>query len=156
MTADPALANAQPLILVPELESLEWTEQGYRRAVDESKLALSVKNTMHAMLDYASGQYVTIDRASLCSKVAVRREATITEHWRKARAAGLLISKPRFNSSSIHKLTIPGRSDDVIDPLWLPKLLRPHNWTLDELRWWDSLDVQAFSAPPWSDGLAPF
>jgi hypothetical protein len=147
---------ARSLISAPGSEPLEWTEQAYRVALDGSGLASGAKKTMYAMLDSANGQYVTIDRASLCAKVAIRREATITEHWRKARAAGLLASKPRFNSSSIHKLTIPGRSDDVIDPLWLPKLLRPHNWTLDELGWWEMLDVQAFSAPPWGDGLAPF
>lgn len=156
VTADLAVADTQPPIPATESDLFDWTERAYRMALDGSGLASSVKKTMYAMLDSATGQYATIDRASLCSKVAVRREATITDHWRKARAAGLLVSKPRFNSSSIHKLTIPGRCDEAIDPLWLPKVLRPHLWTSDELDWWESLDVPAFSDPPWSGGVAPF
>jgi hypothetical protein len=112
----------------------------------------NVRNTLHAMVEHAAAQYSTIDRATLLQLTGGRREATITAHWHQARSQGLLVSKQRFNATSIHKFTVPGIDDAHVDELALGTPLRCHVWTPEELSWWEGLNVNASTAPPWSDG----
>ena len=121
-----------------------------------SALKPKVRNTLHAMVEHAAAQYSTIDRATLLQLTGGRREATVTAHWRQARSQGLLVSKRRFNTTSIHKFTIPGVDDADVDVLALASPLRPHRWTPAELSWWETLCVEAPTEPPWADGQAPF
>lgn len=133
-----------------------WTAERYREAVEASSLRASVRNTLHAMVDHAAAQYSTIDRATLLQLTGGRREATVTAHWDKARSHGLLVSKQRFNTTSIHKFTIPGADSADIDVLAIGMPLRAHLWTPAELAWWDTLSVDDPEEPPWSADQAPF
>lgn len=111
-----------------------------------------VRNTLYAMVDDAGAQYSTIDRARLLQLTDGRREATISAHWRQARSHGLLVSRQRFNATSVHKFTIPNVDDACIDEVGLARPLRCHIWSREELAWWEGLDVMAPISPPWSDG----
>jgi hypothetical protein len=143
---------------LPQLttESSPWTAERYLEAVDASALKRKVRTTLYAMVDHAGAQYSTIDRATVLQLTEGRREATISAHWRQARSHGLLVSKQRFNATSIHKFIIPGAGDALVDELALGTPLRGHVWTPEELSWWEGLDVTAPTAPPWSDGPPPF
>ncbi|MDI3194253.1 hypothetical protein QK290_07275 [Pseudarthrobacter sp. AL07] len=129
-----------------------WTVHVYRKAIDQSPLKASVKKTLHGMVDGAGNRHTTVDRATLCLRNGTTRVATITEHWHKARDAGLLTSKERWNDSSIHTLRIPGTyfpdDEDVYgDPMdgW-------HIWSSEEIAWWEALDDGSWVLPPWRDG----
>lgn len=132
-----------------------WTPNLYRGAVDKALLNKGAKRTLIAMLESGAGQYTSIDRASLCERLGVRREATISEHWRRGREVGLLESKARFNRSSLHRLTIPGVSADD-DGLLLGRPLLAHIWTPEELEWWHHRDADNPVPPPWREGMPPF
>lgn len=108
------------------------------------------------MVNQAGAQYSTIDRATLLQLTNGRREATISAHWRQARSHGLLVSKQRFNATSIHKFTIPGVDDAHVDEIGLATPLRCHIWSPEELTWWEGLDAKVPTSPPWADGLPPF
>lgn len=108
------------------------------------------------MVEHAQSQYSTMDRATLLQLTGGRREATITAHWHQARSQGLLVSRQRFNATSIHKFTIPGIDDDYVDAIALATPLRGHIWSHEELAWWDKLDAMAPTKPPWFDGPPPF
>lgn len=86
-----------------------WTVHAYRQLIDQSSLKNPVKNTLRGMVDRAGGRHTTVDRSTLCLVTGVRREATITAHWHRAREAGLLVSKQRWNSTSVHMGTTAGR-----------------------------------------------
>ena len=131
-----------------------WTVDTYRNAVDRSSLKAPVRRTLHAMVDSTSGRHTTIDRASLCLLTGVAWEGTITEHWQRARDAGLLTSAARYNRSSLHTFTIPGRELPDLDPD--ASLFWPHVWTEAEIAWWDVLDSGTWAVPPWRDGRPPF
>lgn len=134
-----------------------WNPDEYRAAIDQAALRLPVKKTLHTMLQAGDGEYTTLDRATLCQLTGVRREATITEHWRRARQAGLLSSRARFNRSSVHRFTIPGQHDLDCEAPWAGFPLRPHVWTADELAWWQQQGwTESPVPPPWGDGASPF
>jgi hypothetical protein len=158
-TALPTTAAAQEAELVVRSWHMErrataklmvpsWTAEAYRQAIERSLLKTPVKNTLHAMVDNSAGGLTTIDRASLCRITGVRHEGTITAHFKKARATGHLKSARRFNKSSIHTLLIPGTdfSDDVQPGNQLANL---HSWTAEETAWWDGLDPEIWTPPPW-------
>ena len=125
-----------------------WTAAAYRQAIEQSSLKSPVKRTLHAMVDNAAGDRTTIDRATLCLLTGIKEESTITEHFRKARAAGLLESQRRFKNSSIHTLLIPGIGG-LAGNVQLGRPPKWHSWTVDEITWWDSLDPEHLTAPPW-------
>lgn len=125
-----------------------WTPEGYRRAVEQSSLKSSVKRTLHVMVESASGDQTTIDRATLCLLTGIKVESTITEHFRKARAAGLLESQRRFNSSSIHTLLIPGVAASG-NTVQAGRRIKWHCWTDEEIAWWDNLNPDQWTPPPW-------
>lgn len=108
------------------------------------------------MVGHAQSQYSTIDRATLLHLTGGRREATITAHWRLARSQGLLVSKQRFNATSIHKFTVPGVDDACLDEVSLTTPLRCHIWSPEELSWWEGLNIAVPTEPPWGKGLPPF
>lgn len=135
-------------ITVPVVEDAgkPGTTEAYREAIDRSLLKTPVKNTLHAMADKSAGGISTIDRASLCVITGKRDEGTITAHFKKARAAGLLKSQQRFDKSPIHTLLIPG-----VDASAQPgsQLGNCRSWTPAEIAWWDGLDPVTWTAPPW-------
>lgn len=47
-----------------------------------------------------------VSRETVARSVGVTSVRTITRHWDAARRAGLMLSSPRFNSSSVHTLTL--------------------------------------------------
>jgi hypothetical protein len=132
-----------------KLRVVSWTAAGYRQAVDQSSLKTPVKNTLHAMVDNSAGNRTTIDRASLCLLTGTRDESTVTEHFKKARGAGLLKSEARFNKSSLHTLLIPGTESSADDVQWGRPMKNAHSWTPEEIRWWDSLEPGHWTTPPW-------
>lgn len=133
-----------------------WTVQGYQEAVEASVLKPKVKCTLQAMVSHAGAQYTAIDRATLLQLTGGQREATVTAHWSEARLHGLMVSKQRFNATSIHKFTIPGIDDTSVDDLALARPLKFHVWTPEELRWWQGLRDDSPALPPWLDGPPPF
>jgi hypothetical protein len=140
-----------------------WTVHAYREAIDESSLKIPVKNTLHVMVDGAGSRQTAVDRLSLCLLTGLKAEATITAHWQKARAAGLLKSKARYNSASIHTFVIPGANflydaDGVDDEIWGEPLGGWHIWSAEESAWWEDLHPNSTVIPPWRDGgpLPPF
>lgn len=140
--------------------STGWTMQLYRDALGTAPLKKPVRNTLVTMLESAGGsEYTTIDRSTLCALTGIRREATITDHWKTARSAGLLTSIARFNKSSVHRFTVPGvtSSQDEERP-YLSNLipLRAHVWLPQERAWWQTVGTSTSFAPPWGNRLAPF
>jgi hypothetical protein len=132
-----------------KLMVMSWTHEAFRQAVDRSSLKLPVRNTLHAMVDNSAGGLTTIDRASLCRITGLRDEGTITEHFRKARAAGLLKSVRRHNKSSIHTLLIPGTDASAGEKKPGSQLANWHSWTAEEIAWWDDLAPENWTPPPW-------
>lgn len=128
---------------------MSWTQEAYRQAIDRSSLKPPVRNTLYAMVDNSAGGLTTIDRASLCRITGLRDEGTITEHFRKARAEGLLESVRRYNNSSIHTLLIPGSDASASDAQPGSQLANWHSWTPEETAWWDGLDPENWTPPPW-------
>lgn len=127
---------------------VSWTAEAYRQAIEQSSLRTPVKRTLHAMVDSAAGDRTTIDRATLCLRTGIKVESTITEHFRKARAACLLESQRRFDKSSIHTLLIPGVVASA-DAVQAGRPIDWHSWTDDEIAWWDSFDPELWTHPPW-------
>lgn len=128
-----------------------WTIHAYRDAVDRSRLKSSVKNTLHVMVDYAGGPQTAVDRLTVCLLTGLKSECTITDHWQKARDAGLLTSKARWNRTSVHTFHVPGLQH-VDDEVWGEPLGGWHVWAADEIAWWDSLRGGSWDSPPWRDG----
>lgn len=81
-------------------------------AVDASPVKPKVKRTLHAMAEHAGAKYTTMDRLTVLELIGGRREATVSDHWRQARANGLLASnsastpRPYISSPSL-ALTTP-------------------------------------------------
>lgn len=140
-----------------------WTVEGYREAVEQSSLKIPVKRTLQVMVDHAGSRQTDVDRLTVSLLTGLKAERTVTEHWKKARAAGLLKSKARWNSSCIHTFLIPGADflydmDGVDDEQWGELLSGWHVWTPGEAAWWEGLQAGSWISPPWQDGrlLPPF
>lgn len=136
-----------------------WNRDLYLEALATSQLKKPVRKTLATMLESAGGgQFTTIDRSTLCSLTGIRREATISEHWKLARQQGLLRSSARFNRSSVHRFILPGSG--LLEEDWLSSSaltsLRVHHWLPHEREWWEAVGSQAASRPPWGDGTPPF
>lgn len=134
-----------------------WTVQTYREAIDKSSLKTPVKNTLHVMVQAAGNRQTAIDRLSLCLVTGLKAEATITAHWQKCRAAGLLKSKARWNGTYDHTFLIPGANflydaDGVDDEICGEPLGGRHIWTDEEVAWWEDLHFESRANPPWRDG----
>lgn len=126
----------------------------FRDALDRAPLKSRVRDTILEMLRTAD----PFGRTSVSGrKLAERRglrEATICSHLEKAREAELLLSKRRYNNSSLHQLTWPGSELHPLPPGVTP--VGGHTWTDGELAWWGSLDTDSPQPPPWADGRPPF
>lgn len=154
MSDDSCLLTAVP---VGKTTAAKWTVHAYREAIDESSLKTPVKDTLRAMVDGAGNRQTAVDRMTLCLLTGLKAEATITAHWQKARAAGLLKSKARWNTTSVHTFLIPGANflydaDGVDDEVWGEPLGGWHIWTAEEVAWWEGLQPDSRSIPPWRDG----
>lgn len=135
---------------------VSWTVAGYHLAIDESSVESPVKATLRAMVEGAGGRHTTVDRATLCQLTGVRRGATITAHWQQARAEGLLASRQRWNTTSLHTFLIPGTDFSADETVWGEPKDGWHVWTPEEIAWWESLDGGERISPPWGDGRPPF
>lgn len=133
-----------------------WTVAAYLLAIDQSSLKTPVMNTLCAMVERSGGRHTTVSRPTLCFILKMTRVATITAHWDKARAAGLLKSKQRRDESSIHTFLIPRTANLEEGDLWGDPMDGWHVWTPEENVWWDSIDGGERITPPWGDGRPPF
>ena len=136
-----------------------WDRELYLEALHTSPLKKPVRRTLVAMLDSAGGgELTTVDRSTLCSLTGIRREATISEHWKMARHHGFLQSSARFNRSSLHRFILPGA--EVLEDDWLRSSrvtpLRIHHWLPHEREWWEKVGSPEACEPPWGDGFPPF
>lgn len=146
----------QKRLATAKLTGEAWTIAAYLLAIEQSSLKLPVKNTLRAMVERSGARHTTVSRAALCFILKKTRVETITEHWHKARGAGLLRSVQRHNESSVHTFLIPGTYNLEDEGPWGDPMDGWHVWTPDEKVWWDALDGGEQIIPPWGDGRAPF
>lgn len=126
----------------------------FHQALDMSPLKSKAKYTLLEMLHSADefGR-TTLSGRRLAGTLGVR-EATISSHLERARFAELLLTKRRYNQSSIHQLTWPGSG--LHPPLPGVSPLKTHIWTDGELAWWRSWDAGSRWPTPWRDHRPPF
>lgn len=143
-----------------QLAALHWPKPGsyskeeYLRVLNLSGLRASEMRTMAVMADFATSRGVTsVDRATISREVAVS-QWTVTQHWKKSRERGLLKSRRRFDSSSVHHLLVSADSACALDEDVQDK--RAHVWGDSELSWWASIGTSAPLQPPWGEGRPPF
>lgn len=123
-------------------------------ALAASSLNRGAKLTMQATLGAADNNGMTsISGAALAKDLGIRH-ATVSDHWNQARGAGLMLTRRRFNTSSIQQLTWPGSGMHPPEPGASP--LGIHPWTDREFAWWDSLLTDSPQAAPWGGGHPPF
>lgn len=123
-------------------------------AVELSWLNAGARRTMAALLDASNGEgLTTISGAVLAQRLQVRA-ATVSTHWNDARSAGLLVTRRRFNNSSIQQLAWPGSGLGM--PNAAGTINQSHKWSDAELAWWTSLGGAIPLPPPWGDHGAPF
>lgn len=116
-----------------------------------SGLHAGTKRTMLATLDTADCSGFTVQSgAGLAASLNVLA-ATVSKHWSNARVEGFLLTRYRFNNSSIQQLTWPGGPEASPRGGYVPLGVRP--WPLDEELWWLA---GAESPGPWGDGPPPF
>ncbi|MBG6182011.1 hypothetical protein [Arthrobacter sp. CAN_A1] len=111
------------------------------------------------MVNYADRSGETfVSRETVAKSVGITSVRTITRHWDAARQAGLLQSFPRFNSSSVHILTIWELVPDgeAITGCW------GLDWFVENPDWF-KFDTGTYNAdhdqiPPWvtDQGAPPF
>ncbi|MFF2245153.1 hypothetical protein ACFVTM_13345 [Arthrobacter sp. NPDC058130] len=111
---------------------------------------------MTAMLDTVNPDgFTSVDRETIAADTG-QTTKTVTRHWERARAAALLASKQRFNSSSVHLTTVPGAGTRL--PVWAAwgRPLQGHFWTDSELNWWEADASHDGKNAPWGDAHPPF
>jgi hypothetical protein len=123
-------------------------------ALAASSLNSGAKRTMQATLRAASNYGITaISGGAIASDLGIRH-ATVTDHWNQARDAGLMLTRRRFNKSSIQQLTWPGSGMHAPNGDGSP--LATHPWTDMEFAWWDSLLRDLPKPAPWGESHPPF
>lgn len=123
-------------------------------ALATSSLNSGAKRTMQATLGAASHHGITaVSGGAIAGDLGIRH-ATVTDHWNQARAAGLMLTRRRYNTSSIQQLTWPGSGLHTPEPGASP--LGIHPWSEKEFAWWDSLLTNSPMAAPWGGGHPPF
>lgn len=123
----------------------------YLQRLSASELKPKVIRTLVATAGTASPHGTTsVDRATIAGIVGYD-ESTVTQHWKLARRAGLMNSRRRWNTSSIHDFT--GDGSCVID--YGITNLAPHSWSVSDREWWQAGDHGRRSTP-WGDGRSPF
>lgn len=95
----------------------------------------------------------TVSGRRLAASLGIR-EATVSSHLSKARAAGFLITKYRFNNSPVQQLAWPGSGIHPPQPGVSP--LTQRQWSDAEVAWWNSLHTCRPIPPPWGSGEPPF
>lgn len=140
-----------------------WEEANPCFVLDEFLAELSaaglkrkVRVTVEATASTADTRGLTaVNRATIADQLGINTK-TVTEHWKQARSAGLLVSHRRFNSSSIHQLMT---KDSWLQPLGerpQAQPLRPHVWTPEETAWWTEARAPDFNPFPWGQEKCPF
>jgi hypothetical protein len=131
-------------------------KDSYLSAVADAPLKASEKRTMTALLETVNPDgFTTVDRETVAVDTG-QTVKTVTRHWQQARAAALLASKARFNSSSVHLATVPGSGAAFPQGWAVAPPLQGHFWTDTELAWWDSAASPDGKNAPWGDGHPPF
>lgn len=85
------------------------------------------------------------------------RPNTVSDHWDKARTAGFLTTRRRYNAASVQRLTWPTgdqSTPDLIDAESRP--LRAAEWSHTEREWFANLDPSKPALCPWEDREPPF
>lgn len=126
----------------------------YLRALGQSVLKPGQLRTMACMTDFANSRGITsVDRATISREVGVS-EWSVTQHWKRARELGLLASRRRYDSSSVHYLVQPGATACFLDESVQDK--KAHIWSDSERAWWASIGTPTPLPPPWGAGMSPF
>lgn len=143
----------------PKTRVVQFCPETYLATVQASLVPSSVQQTLAAMVNYADGSGETfVSRETVAKSVGLTSVRTITRHWNSARHAGLLRSFPRFNSSSIHVLTIREfvPEGETITGCW------GLDWFVEKPEWLNT-DTWTYpgdhdSIPPWitDQGPPPF
>lgn len=133
-----------------------FRKDSYLSAVATAPLLPSEKRTMEALLETVNPDgFTTVDRETVAAETG-QTVKTVTRHWQQARAAALLASKARFNSSSVHLATVPGSGAAFPEGWAVAQPLQGHFWTDTELAWWDSPGSLDGKNAPWGNGHPPF
>lgn len=123
-------------------------------ALDSSVLNRGAKRTMLRTLETSNIDGITAASGRSIAADLNVRPATISDHWKQAEEAGLLLTRRRFNTSSLHQLCWPGSG--ICEPTPSGTPLYSRSWTAEELAWWNSSKQRPMRAPPWGYGFAPF
>lgn len=126
----------------------------FHKALEASQLKDKVRATMLEML-HGADQFgrTTVSGRRLAASLRIR-EATVSSHLNKAREAGFLLTKYRYNKSPVQQLAWPGSG--IHPPQLGISPLSPRIWTDGEVAWWRSLDTNFPLSPPWGEGEPPF
>lgn len=131
------------------------------RYLDElscSQLRAGARRTMEHLEIYADSRGLIRVSGQCVAKTLACRPNTISDHWRKAREAGYLVTLRRFNAASIQRLTWPGGDhavpDDLPNTIYRP--LTPGEWSAAEREWFANLDPHCPLPGPWNSGKPPF
>lgn len=131
--------------------SEQFCREKFAAALRASNLNAGSTRTMLATLDTADASGFTVRSGRQLAAELGIRAATVSKHWAQARAEGVLLTRYRYNKSSIQQLTWPGQLIELRDIDCVPLQERPWSW--DEELWW--LTGADFPAP-WGDGSPPF
>ncbi len=131
-----------------------FSTDAFHKSLEASTLKYKVQATLLEMLFSAdeSGR-TTVSGRRIAARLGIR-DATVSDHMGKARVHGFLLTKYRYNKSSVHQLTWPGSGLHPPLPGLTP--IRAHIWTVEELAWRESLDTDSPQTAPWADGRPPF
>lgn len=85
-----------------------WTREAWTQALSLSGLPMSTARSLLIMLDAADQNgNVRLTRETVAEALGLSRVASVSAHWKQARAAHLMVCTTRFNRPMLHRLTIP-------------------------------------------------
>lgn len=130
-----------------------WTQAEFAAVISSSSLSDGAKETMRATALTANARGVTtVDRATV-SAVTGLSTWTTTQHWKSAEQLGLMLSKPRFNNTSVRHL---GPEAFRTPPFEASIMIQFENtWTAADHQWHTTANKYRHD-PPWGAGRPPF
>lgn len=131
-----------------------FSSDAFNESLGASALKSRVRATLVEVLYHADELGRTSVSGRSLAKTLGIREATVSSHLSKARDAGFLLTKYRYNNSPIQQLTWPGSGIHPPQPSVSP--LAQRMWSDGELAWWTSLNTEWPLPPPWDPGEPPF
>lgn len=132
----------------------DFSAEKFAKALESSSLNSGAGRTMRATLATANTNGLTaVSGAALAFQLSIR-PATVSAHWGLAREAGLMLTRRRFNASSIQQLTWPGGPGNLEEAEGSP--IYWHPWSDAELLWWRMTSPSRALVPPWREERAPF